>query len=380
MKISRFLLVAGAVTGLLAGTVYFLRPERWFGDAAVAAVVEVRVVPRFAPTAESVRNEILSDGFLGAAWNRFRVIRPGEVADANDVLTADRYSERQAQVEAWRGQLEVSIEPNFTDDHRRIQVVHRGESQLATAGELVQFLAARYAGELSAVRWYDAAEGLRTAQNQLQAATAALVDAAQGRRAANKSAALPFARNTNVVRTAAIEAEAAAPKLIAPNVVEISGPTAIPTADAISESAGGATPSDANREAASAEFAQAELAVAAADAALRKQLDAVLAPQAAEFPVVIGEVVDQHIGQSASTWYFSAAIIGLLAAAIIEAIKSRGTLAISRHANVLEEATVAPATTPVASTPSAPHIIQTPDDAAIAVKAPLVAVVRRRVT
>ncbi|MBN8628518.1 MAG: hypothetical protein J0M17_23830, partial [Planctomycetes bacterium] len=59
MKISRFLLVAGAVTGLLAGTVYFLRPERWFGDAAVAAVVEVRVVPRFAPTAESVRNEFV---------------------------------------------------------------------------------------------------------------------------------------------------------------------------------------------------------------------------------------------------------------------------------------------------------------------------------
>jgi hypothetical protein len=379
MKISRFLLVAGVVAGVLAGTVYFLRPDRWFGEAAVAAVVEVRVVPRFAPTEESVRRDIVSDAYLGAAWNRFRVVKPDEVADANDVLTADRYSERQAQVEAWRGQLEVSIEPNFTDDHRRIRIAHRGESQLATSGELVQFLAARYAGELSAARWYDAAEGLRTAQNQLQSATTALIDAAQGRRAANKSAVLQRTTMANIVRTAAVEEKATAPKLIAPNVVEISGPTAIPTADATSKSVEGVTPTDATREAASAEFAQAELAVAAADAALRKQLDAVLAPQAAEFPVVIGEAVGQHVGQSASTWYFSAALIGLMAAAIVEAIKSRGTLAISRHANVVEEAPLAPATTSVPSTPSAPHIIQTPDDAAIAVKAPLVAVVRRRV-
>ncbi|MGC3969920.1 MAG: hypothetical protein QM775_22115 [Pirellulales bacterium] len=125
-----------------------------------------------------MRREILSDAYLGAAWNRFRPATPGEVADANDILTPERLTERHAQFDRWRSQLEVSIEPFFSDDRRQVRVVCRGEAENVGANELVQFLAGRYAGELSATRWYDAAERLRTANNQLQSATAALVEAA----------------------------------------------------------------------------------------------------------------------------------------------------------------------------------------------------------
>ncbi|MGC3969921.1 MAG: hypothetical protein QM775_22120 [Pirellulales bacterium] len=183
---------------------------------------------------------------------------------------------------------------------------------------------------------------------------------------------------STIVPAAATDDFADVPRLIGPSIVEASGPAALPVAQPLAEPQPVAESSSVVKP--TAQFVEAELAVTAAEAAMRRQLDEVLAPQSAEFPVVASAVEGLHFGQFAAAWYGAAALIGLLAAVLVEAFARDSRASTAGAANDVVEGTANEKGTASATSEAPPsRIIQTGDDAAMAVKAPLVAVVRRRV-
>ncbi|MBA4016957.1 MAG: hypothetical protein C0483_07210 [Pirellula sp.] len=391
MKVSRFLLTWAACGGLLAAAFHFAQPNAWFTPPTAAAVVEVRVVPRFAPTAATVRQAILSETYLNSAWHRFHNTGT-TVAEPTDAETPEAASARQAQLEHWRARLDATIEPHFVDNQRQIRITCAAGDDVASAGELVQFLATRYAGELSAARWYDAVDRLRVTQQQYKTSGDELLAIVRQAAATNKSAALtmPSVDSNTVRQVAAAGNELGAPRLIGPSneaALEIdTAPKAIvPTplrqiplvAQSIVERAQAAG-------AETARLTQVERRFLTAGGAMERELAELLAPQSAEFPVVATEIVGLHFGHTPGFWYVVAALSGLLIAALAEFLLSKkaGGYGLPLNANPLSSLSrhvPPPVGNSTVELPAAPAVIHSPEDAARAVRAPLIGVVRRRV-
>ena len=388
MKVSRFLLTATACGGLLAGIFHFAQPSGWFTPPSATAVVEVCVVPRFAPTAASVRQTILSDTFLNSAWNRFRNIGTS-VAEPTDAEAPEVAVDRQAQLTHWRTQLDVEIEPHFVDDRRQIRISCAVGDNIVSAGELVQFLATRYAGELAAARWYDAVDRLRVSQQQYKTSGDELLAIVHQAVAVNKSAVLrmPSADSTSIRTVAASADEADAPRLIAPNndagpTIDVPMPIASPPAaqkvpfvsDVVVE-----RKKDVGID--SARLSQAERQFLTAGGSMERELSAMLTPQSAEFPVVATAIEGRHFAHVQGFWYVVAALAGLTVAAVVEMLRARnnGVHMMNKAAlvNPLSRYVEPAATTETVELPPAPSVIRTPEDAVRAVRAPLIGVIRR---
>ena len=388
MKVSRFLLTATACGGLLAGILHFAQPTSWFTSPSATAVVEVRVVPRFAPTAASVRQTILSESFLNSAWNRFRNIGTS-VAEPTDAEAPEVAVERQAHLTQWRTQLDVEIEPHFVDDQRQIRISCAAGDDIVSAGELVQFLATRYAGELAAARWYDAVDRLRVSQQQYKTSGDELLAIVHQAVAANKSAVLrmPSADSDAIRTVASSDDEAGAPRLIAPNndagptfdaPIQIAAPPAakkVPfVSDVIVE-----RKKDVGVD--TARLGLAERQFLTAGGSMERELSAMLTPQSAEFPVVATAIEGRHFGHVQGFWYAVAALAGLTVAAIVEWLRARnaGIQVMNEAAlvNPLSRYVEPAAATATVELPAAPSFIRTPEDAVRAVRAPLIGVVRR---
>ncbi len=389
MKVSQFLLTATTCGGLLAGLLHFAQPTDWFAPSSATAVVEVRVVPRFAPTAASVRQSILSETFLNSAWHRFHDVGTS-ITEPTDAETPEAAAERQAQLKRWRERVDVEIEPHFVDDQRQIRIHCEAGDDVASAEDLVQFLAVRYAGELAATRWYDAVDRLRISQQQYKSSGDELLTIVHQAIAANKSAGTqPSTGATMEVRTvAAVSDDSGAPRLIAPNQ------DASPAFDARSSNAGRtpvkAAPLVAQSPAeptsiagpATAKLVQAERQFLSAGGAMERQLTEMLAPQSAEFPVVATEIAGRHLGHVQGFWYAVAALAGLIVAAGAEWLRaknaSRGNATIgAAPAHPLSRNLEPEAAAATVELPPPPAVIRTPEDAARAVRAPLIGVVRR---
>ena len=390
MKVSRFLLTATACGGLLAGSLHFAQPTGWFSPPSAAAVVEVRVVPRFAPTAASVRQTILSETFLNSAWHRFHDVGTS-VAEPTDAETPEAAAERQAQLRHWRERLDVEIEPHFVDDQRQIRIRCAAGDDIASAGELVQFLASHYAGELAAARWYDAVDRLRISQQQYKTSGDELLTIIHQAVAANKSAVLqmPPAGSGSIRMVAASDDEASAPRLIAPN--NDAGPTVdVPTQVIAAPLPAKKVPfvSDVIVERKkevgvdTTRLNQAERQFLTAGGSMERLLAEMLAPQSAEFPVVATAIEGRHLGHVQGFWYAVSALAGLGVAAVAEWLRTRNAAGMSATsgtapAHALSRHLEPEAAAATVELPPAPAVIRTPEEATRAVRAPLIGVVRR---
>ena len=387
MKVSRFLLTATACGALFAGILQFVQPSGWFAPPSATVVVEVRVVPRFAPTAASVRQTILSDTYLNSAWHRFHDVGTS-VAEPTDAETPQAAAERLARLTLWRERLEVEIEPHFVDDQRQIRIRCAAGDDLASAGELAQYLAVRYAGELAATRWYDAVDRLRVSQQQYRMSGDQLLTIVHQAVAANKSADLraPFADVKSIWTVASTVEEPIAPRLIAPNQ---DGEPAADAGSAATKSAAikqvpllAEAPVERAKIAGleTAKLVQIERQFLTAGGEMERRLADMLAPQSAEFPVVATEIKGFHLGHVAGFWYAVAVVVGLAVAAVVERMRAKATNgipAITAPANSPSRYVEPQTAAATVELPVMPAVIRTSEEAVQAVRAPLIGVVRR---
>lgn len=115
---------------------------------------------------------------------------------------------------------------------------------------------------------------------------------------------------------------------------------------------------------------------------MERQLTEMLAPQSAEFPVVATEIAGRHLGHVQGFWYAVAALAGLIVAAGAEWLRAKnaasGNATIgAAPAHPLSRNLEPEAAAATVELPPPPAVIRTPEDAARAVRAPLIGVVRR---
>ena len=330
------------------------------------AEVQIRVVPKLAPTPEVLERRIFSNDALVDVWNE--VGSDDEVA----VGTSKNNVARETELTRWRSRLRIELGGEQSDDRRTVRVIWSGLDDLPLGTSVVELLAERYADDLSADRWYGSIDRLRTKIKGVEIATKQLLNSGRSpdrigpgvtesaphrfpdgnryrellaRRAALASTMQPdhpelqaaeaaleaaeraFSTPAVVVLTsAASEAEAGpdAPRLIAPN-----------TANSLPQ---GESPKPIVVTAGQINVAGKRLEAALVD--LQTQMDDILLPREAEFPVVTLDRVGMHVGHLRSFWYFGVGIFGLVFATAVSMTRSTSERP-SPHLVAVEEVPVA---------------------------------------
>ncbi|MCE9604217.1 MAG: hypothetical protein K8U03_04855 [Planctomycetia bacterium] len=440
MRWVRFVALGCALAGFGVAVVCVVRPEERFRPAETVAEVQFRVVPKFAPTAESLRRHLLSTDSLSLVWKELR---------RNSAETAD--SERESDIVEWRRRLRVEIDTEQIGDRRSVRIVWPGTDDAELGAKIVDALARHYADEISAERWYGSVDRLRTKVNDLDSAVKDVLGSARqqvlrqdsistlaepieprhglgrietlasgryeallARRARlaatmqpehpelqsldTELAAISTTRGPEptIVLAAAAESpdesDASAPQLIAPNAP---APVTTRKKNGNGGSSPGAKPSPSKDE--------AVRRLEASRRELQTQMDAMLLPREAEFPVIVVNQVGMHVGHLRPIWYAGVGMLSLVVAAAcsfsrIERPNAGPTpilespIAVSKiDAPPVQEASVSPTLAVVAgpqlaalpeeeSAPAAPSdpLFHEAGSVEARLAAPVLAVVRRR--
>jgi hypothetical protein len=331
----RFLVVTLFVAAVGQVIVDRTAPERRFGKPTIAADVEVRVVPRLAPSAAAVRRQALSSESLAAVARRLNVAQSASAAPDEVTVTS--------AIGLWRRQLAVEVHELGDAERRRVRFVAEGSESTAELTALVEAVAAQYAGDLSAERWYEAVDRLRSAEQQVDTAVAELLAAVERRVAKPTNAAgregpqlFSTAAEPSVglereiarliemravmleslqpahPQVAALDARLNGLRVAAANVAPIrrmAGEAELPPTGPIGEAAP-AAPADVGIEQRAVEAAIQKLQAARGD--VRIQMDAMLDPSAAEFPVLTTVVTGTNVWNTRPFWYAAICLPALL--------------------------------------------------------------------
>jgi len=207
------------------------QPERRMRTVETVAEIQIRVVPKFAPTTEALERRILSGGFLQGAWDDIN-------HESSTGARRTPSAERDADFKLWRSRLHIELDGEAIDEYRFVRVIWSGLDDLSVGAAVVESLAQQYADEISADRWYDSVDRLR--------AKVKAVESASG--------------SASTLKTA--------------------------TRD------------------------------------LQLQMDEMLLPREAEFPVVTLDRVGMHVGHLRPIWYAGVAVLSLSIAAIVSVRKT----------------------------------------------------------
>lgn len=163
----------GCLAALLAAAlgfaaVEFLSPEQHVGSGTVAAEVSVRVVPKLAPSADAIRRSMLTNDHLREVAARLR--------DGNGTDSAAKKADDAATFERWRRQLIVDILPTQSPERRRIRFSALAGGRPAEAAALAETIAVLYAESLTSERWYASIDRLRSAESAADATFDRLLD------------------------------------------------------------------------------------------------------------------------------------------------------------------------------------------------------------
>lgn len=284
-----------AVVGVVI--VDFAKPERRFRAAETVASVQVRVVRNAAPTVESLERRILSNDELQDLWDDFFA--------ADDAAPTDK---REAELVEWRRKLRVDVDSGPIGDLRSIRITWTGLDDVEMGAAIVESLARRYADEVSADRWYGSVDRLRAEVRELEAAAKEFAAARLSQASSNfgESTVAPVASFEPVP-----DDRMNAPLLIAPNsdgalpaAVEKPKPKkiAFPPSPATTAARGSGDP--ARR-------------LTAATVDLRRQMDDMLLPREAEFPVVTLDRVGLSVLHLRPLWYGGVGLLSLIVAAVV---------------------------------------------------------------
>lgn len=170
-RLARFLLVALLASLAAWAVVDTIAPELMYGSGEAAAEVSLRVVPRLTPTADSVRRRVLTTEQLRDVVARLKQSSPSIIpAEANDEIIFER----------WRRLLAVEVRAGSDAQHIRVRFLAPTAGRVRESSALVETIAAQYAGELAAERWYAAVDRLRAAEQISDAACDDLIAQIRG--------------------------------------------------------------------------------------------------------------------------------------------------------------------------------------------------------
>jgi hypothetical protein len=294
---TRMIVVALLLAAIGVVIVDFTKPERRFRTAETTASVQVRVVRNAAPTVESLERRILSNDELQDLWDDFFAKEAG----------SDQ-ARRAAELVEWRHRLRVEVDTGPIGDLRSIRIVWQGLEDLDMGAAIVESLARRYADEVSADRWYGSVDRLRIQVREIEAA-AKEVGAARQRQASSN------APTPDIAHTASFEPvpddRLNAPLLIAPNA-----DGAVPAAIEKPKPKNVVfPPSPASMAVRGSIDPSRRLATATAN--LRREMDDLLLPREAEFPVVTLDRIGLNVAHLRPLWYLGVGLVSLLAALAI---------------------------------------------------------------
>jgi len=358
MPIRRFAWYGVPLITLAVVGVALVEPERRLAQPNVAAVVEMRVVPRFAPTLDSVRSQVLGGAALESVWPRMRLAE-GAAPSAAELI------DRDAELATWRTHLDVETDNHFDDDRRRIVVRWIGAAATAEAATIVESLAMRYAGEISAEQADDQIEKVRRADANVASAARELLQLGDEERSAANSKREPWYTTVVVAGEQDIEGAAPEPLLIDPH-------------------AGVSTTESAARE---------TVAVAAVDPVrraevvrqmerslvqLRAAVDGLPLAKHAEFPVVATNVEGLHLAHRRSVWYAGSTAVAAAVALLLTVLTEKR----NRNWRISDDAESTTEAADQTMTITAPFAVEpaylcSADEIERAVKAPVLTVVRR---
>jgi len=357
MQLRRFAWYAVPLIVLAAVGVTLVQPERRLAQPDVVAVVEMRVVPRFAPTLESVRSQVLGAAALESVWSRLRL--PDDVEPTNEELTS-----RTAELTKWRKHLVVELDNNVSDDRRRVIVRWIGAAATAEAATIVDSLALHYAGDLARNQKDDQVERVRRAEISVESAARELIQLSDETRAAARSVSGPWFSTVVVAGERDIENDPPAPLLIAPQL------NAAPaSSEAVRESVDVAAVDPAARDGAVRHLEQTLTA-------LRSAVDDLSSARHVDFPVVATGVEGLHLAHHRSIWYVGATAAATAVAMLLASL-TRKPLELGGIATVdnLDEP---PWESAKSIGPSdEPAYLRSAEEIERVVRAPLFAVVRR---
>ena len=356
MHLRRFAWYAVPLTVLAVVGVALIEPERRLAQPDVTALVEMQVVPRFAPTLESVRSQVLGPAPLDSVWSRLRLSERVEP-------TKEQLAARSAELAEWRNHLVVELDNNFPDDRRRVIVRWIGAAATAEAATIVNSLALHFAGELAKNQKNDRVERVRRAELSVETAAREVIQLSDEARAAVRGLSPPWYSTVVVAGEQDIVDAPPAPLLIAPQL--------------------NSTPADP-------EAAREALDIAAVDPAardgavrhlehslsdLRSAVEDLAVARHAEFPVVATEVDGLHLAHHRSIWYVGSTAAAL-SVALLFIFLTRKPPESSRIAVVddRQASTAEPADTVVLS--DEPARLRSAEEIEHIVRAPVFAVIR----
>jgi hypothetical protein len=391
---ARFIAVALVLVAVGIASVDALRPEFRFQAIETVAEIQIRVVPKLAPTSEALEKRILGAEYLTAVW---KDSLPDDADSSSEV--------RDAELAEWRSRLRVILGEETIGSSRSIRVVWSGLDDMELGALVVESLARRYADEVSADRWYGSVDRLRAKVKAVERSTQDLLDVARRTSEQNRavsaldsepesapqpitkvtqadllSAAIPLGagrqnpvddryrelvdRRARLVATMqpnhpelqAVEAALAATAAElrrAPTVVLTGATTAEPDANEgpslliapeTANPMAGPVPKKmipaipkkriASQVSASPDLDEATRRVNAASRELQSQMDDMLLPREAEFPVVTLDRIGLRIWHLRPIWYAGVALLSVLLAAAISITKRAEVPRASQAASV----------------------------------------------
>lgn len=335
---TRFVVVALVLAAIGGVLVDAAKPDRRFRAPEVTASVQVRVLRNSAPTAESLERRILNNEELQDLWDDFFAAEAGK----SDVR-------RDAELVEWRRRIRIEVDSGPIGDLRSIRIMWSGRDDLEMGAAIVESLARRFSDEVSADRWYGSVDRLRTHVRDVESAAKDLASSRLRQASSNGF-------QSNVAPASSFEPvpdeRMNAPLLIAPNsdgpapaAVEKPKPKKIAFPSSPAATAARSAQDPARR-------------LATATASLRREMDEMLLPQEAEFPVVTLDRVGFSVAHLRPFWYAGVGLLSFLFAAVVSVSRVATAPAAPAQAPAAEvkadadEVTIAPA--PLESdTPSA---------------------------
>lgn len=381
---SRFLAVLFVLSAVVAAAIEGLAPHRRFGRPAIAADVEVRVVPRMMPTAETARRRVLSTENLTTVYHR-AVDSPEPDTDSADLI--------DKKMREWRRLLAVEVRPSADRERCRIRIVADGAERPVEGARLVEAIAAQYAGDIAAERWYEAVDRLRAAESAVDTAVRQLIRLVDGRDlppSPNVSFSHPRLMAPDDGPTAELEHEIVRLMQIRASLLDTLQP-AHPQVAALDARLATLKTAQVNgspirRMSAEEDLnlnppqtaAEAAARVERARTALQIAMEAMLDPAAAEFPVVSTAVTGLNVWSTKPFWYAVGSLPCFGLAVLVCGSRRKAT--IGRYREVVAQAAGASPTYQPSAEPPTSDMVETAADVEAASGLPVLAVISRRKT
>jgi hypothetical protein len=363
---ARFIAVALACAVFGGILIEIMQPERRFQTVETIAEVQIRVIPKLAPSVEALERRIFSHEALVATWNDLRAESAGGAG------TAAKNEAREAEISRWRERLRIELIGEPIDDRRSVRVIWSGLNDLPLGTSIVELLAERYADDVSADRWYGSIDRLRTKIKGVEIASKTLLKSSRAEKQAEPRVSTTSTRtrpnadlpHIEVLQSAAGDAStthfpsdsryreflarrAALAATMQPNHPELQAAEAaveeaerafasppvvvLTSAESGSRDVASAplliAPNSANPLPSSASTKQAVASAGSFDDAgkrletalqeLQTQMDDVLLPREAEFPVVTLDRVGMHVGHLRPFWYAGLGLLSLVVATAV---------------------------------------------------------------